>query len=90
MKVVARAYSSNRECSLQEVVHHYLPKLWIQKVFLGVTFANTDIPEKRFIVLRSQKDIGDSPDESKNIFKNICLMDMQIGQMKAFVMDVMM
>ena len=69
MTAIACAYSSNRECSEQEVVYHCLPELWLRKVFPGVIYANTNIPEKRFRVLRSQKEIGDLLDDSNNIFK---------------------
>ena len=76
MKTIARAYSSNQECSFQEVAYHYLPKLWLQKVFPGVIYASTGFPEKCFRVLCSQKDIVDLLDESNNIFKNMCLIDL--------------
>ena len=54
---------------MQEAVYHCLPELWFRKVFPGVIYANTNIPKKRFIVLRSQKEIGDLPDDSNDIFK---------------------
>ena len=54
---------------MQEAVYHFLPELWLQKVFPGVIYANTNIPEKLFRVLRSQGEIGDLPDDSNNIFK---------------------
>ena len=52
-----------------EAEYHCLSELWFRKVFPGVIYANTKIPEKRFRVLRSQKEIGDLPDDSNNIFK---------------------
>ena len=54
---------------MQEAVHHCLPELWLRKVFPGVIYANTNIPEKRFRVLQSQKEIGDLPYDSNDIFK---------------------
>ena len=45
MKSVAHAYSSKRECSLQEAVYQVIPELWLIKVFPGVLFANSNIPE---------------------------------------------
>ena len=69
MKAIARAYSSNRERSVQEAVYHCLPELWLPKLFPGAIYPNTNIPEKRFRVLRSQKEIGDLPDDSNDILK---------------------
>ena len=70
MKTIARVYSSNRECSVQKAVHHCLPELWFWKVFPCVIYANTNFPEKRFRVLRYQKDLpGDLPVDSDDIFK---------------------
>ena len=33
MKRVAHAYSSKRECSVQESVYHIMPELWLKKYF---------------------------------------------------------
>ena len=62
---------------MQEAVYHCLPELWFRKVFPAVIYGNINIPEKRFRVLRSQKEIGDLPDDRNE------------SHMKAFVMDVM-
>ena len=67
---------------MQEALYHYLPE-----VFQYIIYANTNIPEKLFRVLRSQKEAGNLRDGSNNIFNEICLTDMLIGKMKAFVMD---
>ena len=47
MKRVAHAYSSKRECSVQESVYHIMPELWLKKIFPGVIYANSNLPEKR-------------------------------------------
>ena len=47
MRAVAHAYSSSRECSVQEAVYHYLPGLWLRKIFPGVIYVNTNLPERR-------------------------------------------
>ena len=54
---------------MQEVVYNCLPELWFRKVSPGVTYADTNILEKRFRALRSQKEIYDLPVDSKNIFE---------------------
>ena len=42
----AHAYASNWECSVQKTVYHCLSELWLRKVFPGVIYANTNLPEK--------------------------------------------
>ena len=59
--------------SVQEEVYNCLPELRLRKVFPGVTYTNTDIPEKQFRVLQSQKEINDLPDDSNNIFNKYIL-----------------
>ena len=50
MKAIVLAYSSSRKCPVRKAVYHCL-ELWLQKVFSGVIYANTSIPEKCFRVL---------------------------------------
>ena len=69
MKTIVCAYSSNRKCFVQEAVYQCLPELWLWKIFPGVKYANTNIPQKRFKLLWSQNEIGDLPDDSNDIFK---------------------
>ena len=82
MKTIVCAYSSNRECSVQEAVYQCLPELWLRKIFPGVKYANTNIPQKRFKLLRSQNETGDLPDDSNDIFKRICLRCLQPTELK--------
>ena len=42
----AHAYASNWECSVQKTAYHCLSELWLGKVFPGVIYANTNLPEK--------------------------------------------
>ena len=69
MKATAQAYASSWECFVQEAIYHCLPELWLRKVFPGVIFTNTNIPENFLKILRSQKEISELPDESEDIFK---------------------
>ena len=69
IKVVAQAYASNWECSVHEADYLCLPELWLRRVFPRVIYANTNIPEKRCKMLRSQQEIHELPDESEDIFK---------------------
>ena len=68
MKTFAKAYISNRECSVQEVVYHILPELKLRRIFPAV-FANTNPPEERVKVLFSEKELSELRDNSPNIFK---------------------
>ena len=47
MKTIAHAYSSKRECSLQEAVYHIMPELWLRSIFPAVVNINSNVPEKR-------------------------------------------
>ena len=57
IKTIAKTYLSNRECSVQEVVYHILPKLKIRRIFLTVYFVNTNLTEERVQVLLSEKEL---------------------------------
>ena len=53
MKSVAHAYSSKRECSVQESAYHVMSELWLRKIYPGVIHANTNLPKKRMkMILR--------------------------------------
>ena len=69
MKTIAKAYLSNRECSVQEAVYHILPKLKLKRIFPAVYFVNTNPREERVQVLLSEKESSKPPDDSPNIFK---------------------
>ena len=47
MKVIARTYTTKKECSKQECVYHILLGQWLRKIFREIIFANTNLPEKR-------------------------------------------
>ena len=68
MKTVAKAYLSNRECSVQETVYHILPELKLRRIFPAVYFVNSLLGE-RVQVLLSEKELRELPDDNPNIFK---------------------
>ena len=43
MRAGAKTYVNKRECSVQEAVHHSLPEIPLQKVFLDVSVENADL-----------------------------------------------
>ena len=69
MKSVTHAYSSKRECSLQEAVCQIMPELWLRKVFPGVLYVNSNIPEKRVRMMLSKKEIAELPEDNTDIYK---------------------
>ena len=69
MKLIARAYASKRECSVQEAVYHIMQELWLRKVFPLVLFANTNLPENRYRVCVCEKEIKQLPESSTDIFQ---------------------
>ena len=69
MKIIAKAYLSTRECSVQEEVYHILPELKLRRIFSGVYFVNKNPPEKSVQVLLSEKELRNLPDDSPNIFE---------------------
>ena len=69
MKSIARAYATRRECSVQEAVYHVMPELWLRKTFPGVVFANSNLPENRYRMFRSEEEINELPDDSTDIYK---------------------
>ena len=69
MKTIAKAYLSNRECSVEEVVYHILPELKLGRIFQAIYFVNTNTPEERVQVLLSEKELSELPEDNPNIFK---------------------
>ena len=67
MKTVAKAYLSNRECSVQETVYHILPEWKLRRIFPAVYFVNSLLGE-RVQVLLSEKELRELPDDNPNIF----------------------
>ena len=64
MKSVAHAY-----ISLQEAICQVMPELWLRKVFLGVLYVNSNIPEERVRMMLSKKEIFELPEGMTDIYK---------------------
>ena len=67
MKFVVHAYSSKHKCSLQEAAYEVILELWLRKFFPGVLYENSNIPEKRVIIMLSKKEISELPKDSTDI-----------------------
>ena len=70
MKKLALAFLSRRQCSLQEAVTQLMPELWLRKTFPGTVFANTNLPEKRYRICKSQQELDELPEDSVEVFKH--------------------
>ena len=57
MKSISKAYTTQREMSIQEAVSIVLPEIWLRKTSPGVVFANSNLPENRYRILKSENDI---------------------------------
>ena len=70
MKNILQAYTSKRECSAQEAMNHVLPELHLRRVLPSVYFVNTNLPEERSKILRTEEELKNLTDNnSTNIFK---------------------
>lgn len=70
LKKIGAAFLSTREVSSQECVYRCMPELWLRNIFPGTIFVNTNLPEKRIRVAKSQQELDDLDDESTDIFKS--------------------
>ena len=86
MREADHAFASNRECSVKQALYHCLVELWVREVFPGVIYANTNLPEKRFKMLRSKEEISCFPDESEDIFKKTCYIGIWIDLISLVIM----
>ena len=69
MKSIFKADISNRARSVQEAAYHILPLLHLRRVFHGVQFGNTNLPEVRPQMLQTEETSSFLRDDSTDIFK---------------------
>jgi len=69
MKKLAITFLSHRQCSVQEAVYQLMPELWLRKTFPIVSFANTNLPDKRYRMCKNEKELTELPEESTDVFK---------------------
>ena len=87
MKTIAKAYLSNRECSVQEAVYHILSELKLRRIFPAVYFVNTNPPEERVKVLLTEKVLSQLPDDSQTFSKNQILIAIWKNQAQHSAME---
>ena len=69
MKSISNAYRTHREMSVQEAVSIVMPEIWLRKTSPAVMFANSNLPDKRYRICRSEEEIVNMPSDSTDIFK---------------------
>ena len=69
MKSIAQAYATKSECSVQEAVYHIMPELWMRKCFPGIVFVNSNLPEDRYKIFKSEEVLSELPADSTDIYK---------------------
>ena len=82
IKIIPKAYLSNQECSLQEAVYHILAESKLRRDFSADCLVNTNPPQERVQVLKSEKELIEFPDDSPNILRNLILIDIWKDQMQ--------
>ena len=65
----AIAFLTNWQCSLQEAVYQLMPEFWLRKKFTVVTFAKSNLPEKRHTICKSKDELSQLPEDSTDVFK---------------------
>ena len=70
LKKIGAAFLSTREVSSQECVYRSMPELWLRKIFPKTVFVNTNVPDKRIHVAKSQEELDQLDDDSTDIFKS--------------------
>ena len=53
MKTIAKAYLSNRKCSVEDADYHILPELKLRRTFTAIYFVNANPSEEKAQVLLS-------------------------------------
>ena len=69
IKLISKAYSTKRECSVQEAVYRVMPELWLRNTCPGVIFANRNLTEDRYRRCRNEDEIKEMPEDSTDFFK---------------------
>ncbi len=70
LKKIGAAFLSTREVSSQECVYRSMPELWLRKIFPKTVFVNTNLPENRVRITKTQEELDELDDDSVDIFKS--------------------
>ena len=70
LRKIGAAFLSTRELSAQECAYRCMPELWLRTIFPKTLFVNTDFPQNRLRIPKSQDDLEELEDDSIDIFKS--------------------
>ena len=70
MKKLSYLFVCCRQMSVQEAVYLCLPKLWLRKCKPGVIFLNTNLPHEPIRLLKTEKELLEMPEDSKDIYES--------------------
>ena len=71
MKKLAYLFICSRQMSVQEAVYLCLPELWLRKYQPRVMFLNTNLCQERIRLLKTEKELLEMPEDSKDIYKSV-------------------
>lgn len=66
LRKIGAAFLSTREVSAQECVYRCMPELWLRNIFPKTLFVNTEFPQNRLRIPKSQDDLEESIEQSLN------------------------
>ena len=69
MKAIAKAYTTKRECSVQEAVYLIMPELWLRETFPKAMFLNSNLPECWYRIFPKKEELDELPDDSTDTFQ---------------------
>ena len=69
VKKIAYSFISSSQLSAQEAAYNVLPELWLRKCSPRISFINTNLPNSRIRMIKSEEELELLPDSSTDIFK---------------------
>ena len=69
MKKIANSFISSRQLLVQEAAYNVLPELWLRKCSPGISFINTNLPNNRIRMIKSEEELELLPDNCTDVFK---------------------
>ena len=80
MKKIAYSFISPRQLSVQEAVHNVLPELWLRKCSPRISFINTNLPNNRIRMIKSNEELELLPETALTYLRKAQLIGTWIGQ----------
>ena len=80
----AKAYNTNRVCSMQEAAFLNMSQLWLRKCFPAIEIINTNFARKKIKNFQILLEIEELTEDSEDLVKRNMLIDTLIDQMLLF------